>query len=312
MFAGITRPVVTYWGIMKKHTYLTAAAWILLATVMVVQSIYTQTNREVLTNVKIIELVRLGLGEDIIVEKIRQSQCQCDTTSAGLAKLQTAKVPQAVIMAILNSSNGEKPFSDSVPDKPQPKATQAGGPKDGGPNRSELSQMAEPGIYLNENGKITAFEPTIYSGSKTNFLAGALTYGLKKTKIRAIIRGKSANMQVSTARPEFYFLFSREYGNAGAVMSGFSGYAATSPAEFMMISMNVKQNSREATLGEIGAFSASTGASDKDIREFAFEKIRPGLYKVTPKIDLTTGEYCFYYAGNAGAGNKVFDFGVKH
>ena len=301
-----------YRRIMKENPFLKSAACMLLTTLIFAQAISAQTNREVLTNVKIIELVRLGLGEDIIVEKIRQSNCQCDTSSAGLAKLQSAKVPQAVIMAMLNSASSEKPYSDSVSDKPAPKPPQGGSDKDGALSRNELSEMLEPGIYLKEGGKITAFEPTIYSGSKTNFLAGALTYGLKKTKIRVVIRGKSANIQVSTARPEFYFLFSREYGNAGAVMSGFSGYAATSPAEFMMISMNIKENSREATLGEIGAFSASTGASDKDIREFAFEKIRPGFYKVTPKVDLATGEYCFYYAGNAGAGNKVFDFGVKH
>ncbi len=301
-----------YKRIMKENPFLKSAAWILLTTLIFVQAISAQTNREVLTNVKIIELVRLGLGEDIIVEKIRQSQCQCDTSSAGLAKLQSAKVPQAVIMAMLNSASSEKPYSDSVADKPAPKPPQGGSDKDGALSRNELNEMLEPGIYLNEGWKITAFEPTIYIGTMTNFLAGALTYGIKKTKIRAVIRGKSANIQVSTARPEFYFLFSREYGNAGAVMSGFSGYAATSPAEFMMISMKIKENSREATLGEMGAFSASTGASDKDIREFSFEKIRPGFYKVTPKVDLATGEYCFYYAGNAGAGNKVFDFGVRH
>ena len=142
-------------------------------------------------------------------------------------------------------------------------------------------------------------------------LGSMMTYGIKKTKIRAIVRGKSANTQVSSRRPEFYFVFSREYENPGAVMTGFSGYSATSPAEFMMVSMNIKENSREAVLGEIGMFSASTGASDKDIREYSFDKIKPGMYKVTPKIDLTNGEYCFYYAGNGGAGSKVFDFGVK-
>ena len=138
-----------------------------------------------------------------------------------------------------------------------------------------------------------------------------MTYGIKKAKIRAVIRGKSANMQVISKRPDFYFVFGRDYGNAGAAMSGFGGYAATSPAEFMMVSMAVKENSREAVLGEIGAFSTSTGASDKDVREYSFDKIKSGIYKVMPKTDLANGEYCFFYAGNSGAGSKVYDFGVK-
>ncbi len=296
---------------MIENPFLKSTMWILLMTLIFVQAMSAQTTREVLTNVKIIELVRLGLGEDIIVEKIRQSQCQCDTSTAGLAKLQAAKVPNSIIMAMLNSASGDKPYSESGQDKPVVKPTQTNTAKDIGLSRSELSQMSEPGIYLNENGKITAIEPTIYSGTKANMLGTVFTYGIKKTKIRAVVRGKSANTQVSTARPEFYFLFSREYGNAASVMSGIGGYAATSPAEFVMVSMTIKENSREATMGSVSLYNSSTGASDKDIREFKFDKIKPGLYKVTPKIDLATGEYCFYYAGNSGAGNKVFDFSVK-
>ena len=77
-------------------------------------------------------------------------------------------------------------------------------------------------------------------------------------------------------------------------MSGIAGYAATSPAEFMMIIMKQKENSREAVLGEVGITGMSTGAPDKFIREYSFEKIKPGVYKVVPKVDLVPGEYCFY------------------
>ena len=96
----------------------------------------------------------------------------------------------------------------------------------------------------------------------------------------------------------------------------FFGLPATSPAEFMMVQMNVKQASREAVMGEFGAFTGvSMGARDKDVREYSFEKLKPGLYKVTPKTQLAPGEYCFYYAGNVTglgfAGGKVFDFSVK-
>ncbi len=272
-----------------------------------------QSTRETLTNAKIVELVGMGLGDDLIIQKIRQSDCKCDTSTAGIGKLKAARVSDAIIMAMMNQ--GGAGYSDSQAAKNNdtgPNPTRADAYSGlGGQGDVALRQINEPGIYLYEDGKMTFMEPTVYSGSKAGFLGTALTYGIMKTKIRAVIRGRSANMQVVSRRPEFYFVFSREYSNSAALMSGFGGYSATSPAEFMMIEMKVKQKSREAVLGEFSAYSSSTGAADRDIREYAFEKIKPGVYKVVPKTDLTTGEYCFYYAGTGGAGSKVFDFGIK-
>jgi hypothetical protein len=52
---------------------------------------------------------------------------------------------------------------------------------------------------------------------------------------------------------------------------------------------------------------------DKASRAFDYEKIAPGVYKVTPRVDLTDGEYGFYMGGGAGpsGGAKIFDFGIK-
>lgn len=292
---------------MNKKSIFTLLPMVVICLLTI--AIGAQNKREVLTNAKIIELVQAGFDEDIIVQKIRQSDCQCDTSTDALTKLKVAKVSKPIIMAMLEATSGEKPYSESNSGNGKPVQTIQAEPST--LSQKALSQISEPGIYLFENGEIKQIEPTIYSGTKGSFLGTALTYGIKKSKIRAVIRGKSANLQVKTGRPEFYFVFSREYGNSGAVMSGFAGYAATSPAEFVMIAMRVKGNSREAVLGEIGAFSASTGTPEKDIREFAFEKIKPGVFKVVPKIDLVTGEYCFYYGGASGtATGKVFDFSV--
>jgi len=83
-----------------------------------------------------------------------------------------------------------------------------------------------------------------------------------------------------------------------------------------MVHMTVKEASREAVLGEYGAWTgASMGARDQDIREYSFEKVKTGIYKVVPKTNLARGEYCFYYAGTVTgigfAGGKIFDFGIK-
>lgn len=276
-----------------------------------------QSKPEVLTNAKIIELVRLGFSERLIVEKINQSECQCDTTSEGMQKLKAAKVSEEIIMAMMNATRG---YSDSGPskstknkdkenDSPSSKNSfDSAGPK-------ELRQISEPGIYLFERGKMTAIEPTVFSGTNASGWKSAMTMGIKKIKVKAKIRGRSSNLHTTETQPVFYFVFNPEYRNSGATMAGLWG-VATSPAEFMLVQLDVQENSRQAVIGEARVFTSniSTGARDKDIREYSYEKIKPGTYKVVPKGALTTGEYAFYYAAEiAGVfgGGKVFDFGVK-
>ncbi len=309
-----------------KNMKITVPVSICISVIIVLLAlpIKTQTKPEILTNAKIIELVRLGLDEEIIVEKIRQSECRCDLGTSDLAKLKTAKVPKAVIMAMLESSSNRESSSSPNNERTADRiaetknvSVEPKNPTSGNTPTKFLNQMNEPGIYLLEAGKVTAIEPSIFSGSKMNPLMGTLTYGIKKTKYRAKVRGRSANMQVSSSKPEFYFVFNPEYKNSGATMAGglWWGMPATSPAEFMLVEMNQKEASREAVLGEFGAWTGmSMGARDKDIREYSFEKIKSGIYKVVPKTDLAPGEYCFYYAGNVAglgiAGGKVFDFSV--
>ncbi len=287
--------------------------------------VVAQSTRETLTNAKILELVRMGLGDSLIVAKINQSNCQCDTSTAAIGKLKAAKVSDAIIMAMLNASANDKGFSETIitvparsPERPAETRIDTEVSVDAGP--AALRQITEPGIYLFEDGKMTGIEPSVFSGTKANFLKGALTYGIMKTKFRAKVRQSSANLKVGSGQPVFYFVFNPDYKNSGATMAGtpgmWWGMPATSPAEFMMVQMAVKKASREAVMGEYGAFSGmSTGARDEDIREYSFEKIKTGVYKVSPKTPLLPGEYCFFYAGNVVglgfAGGKVFDFSIR-
>lgn len=284
-------------------------------------SAFSQNTREILTNEKIVSLVKLGLGDAVVVEKIRRSECRCDTSMEALAKLKAARVSDQIILAIMDSTasaatsyptNYSESVSQNVAISPQ--RTNETSATDGS---ALLESLREPGIYLFEGGKLNSIDPSVFSGTKANFLKGALTYGIVKSKFRAKVRGKTANYNTSNSQPVFYFVFNQDYKSSGATMAGglWWGMPATSPAEFMMVQMTVKEASREAVMGEYGAFTGvSTGARDKDIREYAFEKIKPGVYKVVPKTPLPPGEYCFYYAGNVAglglAGGKIFDFAV--
>lgn len=281
------------------YSFLTV---VVLFSVAPVQSQSTNANKEALTNVKVIELVKLGLSETIVVEKIRQSECNFDTSTSGLAQLKGAKVSDAIIMAMMNPQN-----ASAMPRS----TTNVSSPATGALVPPEIQ---EPGIYLNQDGSMSEINPTTFSGAKSSFFGTAMTYGIKKAKFRAIVRGSTANTIVNSKRPEFFFYFDRSNSNSGAAMAGFLAFGATSPAEFVLVEMSKKSNARESVLGEFNAFGSSMGARDKDIRELSFEKVKPGVFKVVPKVDLTPGEYCFYYAGTpvglGFAGGKVFDFSV--
>src|SRR2546421_6255656 len=56
---------------------------------------------ETLSNASIIELQGLNLGDAVMIEKIKTSKCNFDTSIDGLKQLQQAKVSPAVIQAML-------------------------------------------------------------------------------------------------------------------------------------------------------------------------------------------------------------------
>lgn len=268
---------------------------------------------EVLTNETIVELSRAGLSPAIIVSKIQTSKTKFVVSTTELLRLKQEKVADDVISAMIQVSHGESEKAKQQANLP-PKAD---------PN--DPHSPHEPGIYLlkerNGQPEMVQLESSVYAQSKSGgFFASAMTYGIAKVKSKAVLTGDRAKIQIDNARPVFYFYF--EVTNAGlsSVANAFTT-TTTSPNEFVLVKTDVKKNSRELVVGQFNAFGAQSGTLDKYARPFDYEKLAPGIYKVTPKENLTDGEYCFFYGGstpmagygffNPGGGNKVFDFGIK-
>lgn len=124
----------------------------------------------------------------------------------------------------------------------------------------------------------------------------------------------ASHLQIENTEPEFYFYFDSNTNNIGNSSSG--NLQATSPNEFVLIKFIVKGKNREFITGSINNWSGANFGIDEAQRiEFSFERIRPGVYKVTPVKTLMPGEYAFLPAGGATAGTyggfKLYDFGVK-
>ncbi len=271
---------------------------------------------ETLTNATVIELHQLGLGDEVILEKIRGSPCAFDVSVEGMKKLKEAGISGAVISEMIRTvkRTGEE-------------AAAAAASKESEVDPNDPLAPHEAGIYLYEEvdggRKMTQLEPTVYAQAKAGgFMKSAFTYGIAKVKSKAILKGAHAQLQIAAPRPTFYFYF--EVTGSGLSGSGIPYFnAASSANEFVLVKTdeNEKKGTRELVVGQFNAFSAQGGVQDKAVREFGFEKVRPGVYKVMPKGDLEAGEYSFFYGGatpmatygyaGPGGGGKVFDFGIK-
>lgn len=289
---------------MTKHATRVACGmlFLVLSSPAVVAQDAPTSRGELLTNDKVVTLVKADLAHIIIVNKIRASRTNFDTSTEELIRLQRARVPAEIISAMVEASSNASAVTSR---------TGAGDVSKADPNDPLATHEAGIYLYHEKDGKkkMIQLEPSVSKQTKTGgFFASAMTYGIAKIKFKAALAGSTSSLQINNLRPVFYFYF--EVKSSG--LSSSSSYA-TSPNEFVLVRFNTKSNSREVTVSQANAFGAQSGAMDKSSRAFNYEKIAPGVYKVTPQADLAEGEYGFYNGAGAGptGGAKIFDFGVK-
>jgi len=262
-----------------------------------------QSTAEVLTNDKVLLMVKAGLPPSVIVAKIKVTKTNFNTNAEELINLQNTRVPTEVINAMVEASSHSSAVSSQVG---------AGDISKADPN--DPASAHDAGIYLYEEPdgirRMTQLEPSVSKQQKTGgVFTSAMTGGLTKIKFKAALSGRNATLQIVSPRPIFYFYF--EVKNAGLSSNS---YYATSPNEFVLVKLDMKENTREVIVSQANAFGAQSGTMDKASRPFKVEKLGAGLYRVTPEEELTEGEYGFYNGGGMGGGAtvaKIFDFGVK-
>jgi len=286
-------------------------------------------------------MVEAGLSEDVIITRLRKEGKSFDLSADDLIRLKKANVSDAILKVMMDpkaevaAPSAQTPQPLPVPQPPpqtavvqtpiapgmatpQPSgATPGAGGSPSGDQNNPLV-LHESGIYLytkdpEGRAQMILLERAGYQGSKTGGILGsALTYGIKKTKTKAVIPGPQASVRVSDTSPIFYFYF--EDRQAGLGKSNFGIANLTNPSQFALVKLEVKKSNRETVIGEYGAFSGmSTGTDTNAMVPFKSERIRTGLYKVVV-AGLQVGEYCFLASSAAGAGAMtsadIFDFGV--
>jgi hypothetical protein len=246
---------------------------------------------ETLNNDSVLSLLAAGLGDEVVIAKIKSSPSTFDLSTDTVIALKQKGVSGAVLAAMINSAATPSQTAMSV-DSPDPMV----------PHPS--------GIYLAGAAKMTRIESTTSRQARTSGMLGyALTGGISGMRVKAAVNGPRARVAAGDSRPVFYFYFDQAAQGLGA-----AGGAVTSPNEFSLTKFEVKPDKREAVVGSVGFGGAKSGLRDKDQRGFSADQIAPGVYKVAPTEPLAPGEYAFI-AGGVGSGAnatfRVFDFTVN-
>lgn len=288
---------------------------LLLAGLMISPASFSQTS-EVLDNDGIISLVSSGIPNSIIIKKITSSPNRFDLSTEALVKLSNAEVPEDVINAMMESE-GRK-VSDYY---------------------ALTQKFDKAGIYLLKgeivSADVTFLEPSVIDkikeGSFGSHMAGALTAASKK-KVKAIIAGNNSNTTVDN-NPVFVFYFGdgleeksepaqpvnqndpmamiRALQNM-SIAEKVEFSSISSPNEIRLVQTEVSSKERTFVASASSGMIKETGIDSDYVRDFKFEKLATGLYKVFFEKPLVKGEYLFVQAGiMLGQGQYIYDFSVE-
>jgi hypothetical protein len=266
------------------------------------------TAQQTLNNDSVIKLVKAGLSEDLIISMISTSPGAYDASADGIVALKASGASDKIVATVIVKAS--TPSTSSAPAAGTPPPVVSADPDD-------PASKHDVGVYLvstDHEGKrkMIFIDRAGEAGVKTANVAGmAFSYGIAKAKLKAEIPGAHAPTRARDTRPIFYMYFPE--------MSGLGSFGGTdmisSPNQFSLLSLEEKKERRETQIAKMGFASQNVGADEKKQIMFASERIRSGMYKVTPKQDLKAGEYAFIMA-TQGAGRAtgttvvIYDFGI--
>lgn len=248
---------------MRRYLSLVGAFLLLLTS-----ATWSQQLSKRITNKDVIDMVGLGLSDEVIIAKIRSASAggtlQLDTSVDGLKELKAAKVSDEVIKVMINPAPATAPV------------VVAATPISNDPNLPP----PEVGVYWKNGGAFTRIEGQAVSQAKVGGKAGSMfTYGLRNEHWDAVLEGPESKNVVKDPQPLFYI-----YVPDGSDSS-----------DFTLIALEKKGNRREF---QIGSFGGITGGKSgvKLEKEVPVTAEHAGIrtYKITPKAAMKPGEYGFF------------------
>ncbi len=281
-----------------------AFVWALAASLLLVPTARGQELTKRLDNQAIIDMVSLGLGDDVIIEKIRSAnEPHFDTDVDGLKKLKEAKVSDPVIRAMINP----RAVPAAAPAAVVAAATPPPAPAPAPPAEDPNLPPKEVGVFWKHGPNFTFIEGQMVSQAQIGGRAAhKLTFGVKSKHWNAYLMGPESKNKVKDTRPVFYF-YVPEGGSA---------------SDYTLLKLDKKGDRRQFEVGSIGGwFGQKSGTKEGNSRGFDVERVAPRTYKASLLVDLDPGEYGFFMgtgqqmamsdkeAGGSSTG-RIYDFSI--
>jgi hypothetical protein len=280
---------------MKRRSFLFATLFLLI-----LPATWSQQLGKRITNKDVLDMVGLGLSDDIIIAKIRSAAAggtlQFDTSVDSLKELKAAKVSDEVIKVMIN------------PAPPAAPVVVAATPISNDPTLPP----PEVGVYWKNSNAFVLIEGQAISQAKVGGKAGSMfTYGMRNEHWDAYLNGPQSKNIINDRQPVFYL-----YVPDGA-----------SASDFILITLEKKGNRREFQIGSFGGITGGKSGVKRD-KEVAFTAEHAGIrtYKVKLDAAIKPGEYAFFMgtgqqatmaggstggarSGGAAAG-RIYDFRI--
>jgi len=278
-----------------------------------------------MTNRDVIQMVQAKISDDIVIAKIQQSKTRFDTSVQGLVALKQGGVSDGVISAMMKAGSNPPaaatatggagagtapPAASKTPLLPA-----SNGTKDAAPtNANAASGPAPPpkpviineapanyGMYIVENGKLTALgriETKIQISKFRTLIRNYVPFVRQKIDIN--IPGAHSTSRFETMRPTFYAYFppSRDVSKFKLLQCKITG-----------------QNFDQRTVANASIMFSTEQNQDEVLLDIGPTSIKD-FYRIFPREDLPGGEFGFVEGdtGSKSASNieilDVYDFGV--
>lgn len=241
-------------------------------------------NQEAMTNATVIELVKAGISDEVIIQLIRRSKTKFDLSPGAIVQLKKAGVSDRVLAVMLELA---PQASDHLVNERSPTPV--------------LRPPTAYGLYIEQGGQLLPLgrvQTKIQISKWRRFLGGVLPFIRQKIDIN--IPGAHSAHRFNAKRPTFYAYFppSRDVSKFKLLQCKITGqrFDQRTVANASIL-FSIEQNQDEIPC-DIGP---------TDIRD---------LYRIVPREDLPPGEYAFVEgsSGSKSASNidilDVFDFGI--
>jgi hypothetical protein len=137
---------------------------------------------EIITNETIVTLVKAGLGEELIISKIKTSQTQFDVSTDGILKLKSEGVNEKIIKTMIEASSPKAP----TPSEP-----------------SGIAGLTISNLYLKKDEKMLPIPPIIAEAAHSR-KKSFIPYYFGPHDVWHFIRGEKSVVRTNDKKPLFY------------------------------------------------------------------------------------------------------------